>query len=316
MPLQDVLGSLGDAIAGVDRDAAYRTGMQQRATFDNTEAQAEAAMALAMQRRQQAEMEEQIKQWRQRVAATSNAAMLDPMQAPLGVMTAGDMGTQYAGTTAGAENAQAYQLRETVATPEGETLDGLIMDDARRQAGLDALAPSAAVATRRPRAGAPVIVQDDDGQPIFVEPQDAPGRRPAARPSSAAGAGPTVQQRNFQWLTQTLGVDEETALRIATNSEVDAAAVYQRARDAVLRTFGSDEQAHEAGIAAVAAIGDLAQDVIPNPAQPGAEPVETELGGAAGTVDDPFEVMDDVGYDALPPGAFFIDPQGNLRQKP
>ena len=63
----DVFTRLGDAISGVDREAAYATGMKQRADIDQSRAQTDAAMELARQRRLEAEREELTKAALQRV---------------------------------------------------------------------------------------------------------------------------------------------------------------------------------------------------------------------------------------------------------
>lgn len=251
----DVLGGLGDAIAGVDRDAAYRTGMKQRADIDATEAQAEAAMALAMERRRNAEMVELEKAARERFAAAAARPDWDPGATNIGDVVLGGMGSDYSGAMQGRNYGQQYGQRELVATPEGDMLGDQIVTDPMRQAALDALAPSAAVTMRRPRApGAPVVVEDPDnpGQPLYVAPEDAVGRRPAARPSATSGQA-TTQERNIEAL-MARGVDEQTAIEIVYNERPNPQAAYTAILNSTRLRYASDEEAEAAARATVEAL--------------------------------------------------------------
>lgn len=286
MPLKNVLSDLGDAIAGVDRDAAFQSGQLKRAQVDSTEAQADAAMALAMQRRAQAEQEEMAKEARQRFEAAAAAAGFDPSQANIGDLVLGGMGSDYSGAMQGRNYGQQYDQRELVGTPAGSELGDMIVTDDMRYAAEDALSPTAAIASRRPRtSGAPIVVADPEdpnntilipnqgGSAITVNTPSGPQpARPRARPP-AAGSGPqdTNQKRNFEWLVNELGVERNEALRIATNTDVNPVQVYENARNRALAQYASEEDAHAAGMAAVAQIPTLQPPLLPPEDDAGAD---------------------------------------------
>jgi hypothetical protein len=190
MPLADVMQSFGDALSGTDREAAYRKGMSERATIDHTEAQTEAALQLARERRFQAEKLE-----RQRAAEEAlreqEATLNDPTQVSgVDVMAAG-FGDEYSGLQTGRGRAQEYNLRETIAQPSagmglGDELDPATAHEYEREAALEALSPSAALGSRRMDPTLVPVLQPD-GSSIYMPRPDAPGQTVGGPPSRAAG---------------------------------------------------------------------------------------------------------------------------------
>lgn len=191
MPFRDVVQNLGDALAGVDREAAYRKGMAERADIDQTEAQTEAAMQLARDRRMDAEKKE-----RQRAAEEAlreQAATLNDPNALSGVdVMAAGMGDEYAGLQLGRTRAQDFQQSETIATPSQMFGDEIMTPqqshEGARIAAMEAQAPASALASRRTGNQPMEIVIDDQGNTIYMPRAQAAGERVGARPSTAQGA--------------------------------------------------------------------------------------------------------------------------------
>lgn len=193
MPFPEVMQSLGDAISGTDREAAYRKGMGERADIDYTEAQTEAALQLARDRRLEAEKKE-----RQRAAEELLREQLANMEGgdqtgidPFGVMAAG-LGDEYAGLQLGRTRAQEYNLQETIATPSMGFGDDLAIDpgiahEYEREAALEALSPNAALASRRMGPDYEMVLQPD-GSSIYIPSRLAAGQPVGGRPSNAGGS--------------------------------------------------------------------------------------------------------------------------------
>lgn len=194
MPFRDVLQNLGDALSGTDRGAAYRKGMAERANIDATEAQTQASMALARDRRIDSE-----KKLREQAAADElrrrEKELNDPEKVSgIDVMEAG-FGDEYANLQLGRGRAQEYNLRGTVAEPSvmpglGDELVTAPQAEAGRGAALEALAPAAALASRRPGSANLEMVQQPDGSSIYVPRREAVGQTVGGRPSTASGSGP------------------------------------------------------------------------------------------------------------------------------
>lgn len=250
----DVATRLGDAIAGVDRTTQFYKGAKLAGDIDQTRAQTEASMALARQRRLAAEQAELTKRAVESAQAALNNPNADPMNAPLGDIVAGKLGSDYSGAMQGRNYGQQHNQRNTVATPEGAQLGDTIVTEDMRRAAEDALAPGAAIATRRPRApGSPVIVDDGAGGSVYVSPEDAPGRTPAARPAPArAPQGPTTQSRQIDELIAR-GMDKDTATRLVYRRYPNAQAAFDSVYRAQLGQFATEAQAAEAARAAVEA---------------------------------------------------------------
>lgn len=195
MPAPEVLQSLADAIGGVDREAAYRKGMAERSDIDLTQAQTDAALQMARDRRLDAERKE-------RAAAAEEAlreqlANLPPGSTdhtgldPFNVMASG-FGDEYAGYEQGRGRAQEFNLRETVATPSmgmglGDAIDPALSHEFDREAALEAMAPQAALASRRMDPTLEPVLQPD-GSSIYMRRPDAVGQPVGAPPSRAGGA--------------------------------------------------------------------------------------------------------------------------------
>lgn len=233
MPFTDVLQRFGDAISGTDREAAYRKGELERATVNEHQAQTDAAMALARDRRADAQKKEREQAardaLREQQVDLNNPDTLPGMQ----IMEAG-FGNEYAGLQQGRTRAQEYNQSKTIATPSeqptgfGDELEQDPAAEAGRVAAMEARAPAAALASRRPRpaagepndvyidesgqtvigsrtearghapgsrppaAGEPnEIVIGDDGKPVITTRSDARGRAPGARPSAGTGRNGT-----------------------------------------------------------------------------------------------------------------------------
>lgn len=255
MPLRDIVGNLGDAIAGVDRTGMFIQGQQARADLDKTTADTEAAMELAAQRRIDAELTEIERDTRKRVMAMDAATLADPLRAPLGDLVAGGMGSDYSGAMQGRNAGQQYIDRDIVGTPAGEGLGDMIVTDPMRDASMDALSPASAIASRRPRSpGAPIVVEDPSdptqtilipntgGGPITVDSPTGPvPARPRARPA-AIDNEPTTQEQNIDALVAR-GVPEELAIRVVYNETPDPRGAYTQLYGALRRNFASDQEA-------------------------------------------------------------------------
>lgn len=244
----DTLTRLGDSIAGVDPLARFKT----RAQVDEIQAQTDASMALARERRIQAEQAEMERAALDRIRATAPDVLNDPNQAPIGDLIVGKRGSDYSGAQQGRLHAQGFNERAIVETPSL----GDVAAEANRQAAMDALAPGSAIALRRPPAagrGGPVIVEGDEG-PEYVAPDQAPGRKPAARPLAprpATPRGPPHEQQVAEWL-QSLGVDQDQAVNLALKrgDPRNAYSVTVRAllnqKDAAFRPIYTPDQAADA----------------------------------------------------------------------
>lgn len=197
MPLRDVLQNFGDAIAGVDREAAYRKGMAERADIDATEAATQASLELARERRLNAEEKE-----RQRAAAAALREQARTLNDPNAVSTIdlleSGFGDEYAGAQLGRTRAQEFDLRETVADPAivqgmGDEVFTDPAQEAGRRAAQDALAPASAIASRRPGSQGVRTAYNEEGELVyFTTPEltsPAPADRPTA-PRSSASTGP------------------------------------------------------------------------------------------------------------------------------
>lgn len=190
MAWQDVVQGLGDALSGTDRAGAYRKGVAERANIDHTEAQTDAAMALARDRRLDAEKKERQKAAEDAVREQQNK-LNDPDEVPgADIMSAG-LGAEYSGLQAGRAHAQTTREHQTVSTPAGLGDDTA---EASRQAALESLAPATTIANQRPRAAGnePLeITIDENGNSVYTRRSDSVGQKPGARPSSGgAGVGP------------------------------------------------------------------------------------------------------------------------------
>lgn len=195
MPAPEVVQSLADAIGGVDREAMYRKGMAERADIDLTQAQTEAAIQLARDRRldaQRKEREDAAREaLREQLANLPEGASDQTVLDPFNVM-AGGLGDEYAGLQLGRGRAQEYNLRGTIATPSmgmglGDELDPAIAHEFDREAALEAMSPSSALATRRMGPEYEMVLQPD-GSSIYVPKALASGQPVGARPSQAGGA--------------------------------------------------------------------------------------------------------------------------------
>lgn len=250
----DVATRLGDAIAGVDRTSAYMKGAKLSGDIDQTRAQTEASLSLARQRRIASEQAELEKRAVESLQQSLNAPGADPMNAPLGDIVAGKRGSDFSGAMQGRNYGQQFNQRATVGTPEGQPLgDSIVTEDMRRSAE-DALAPGAAIATRRPRApGSPVIVDDGAGGSVYVSPEDAPGQHPAARPVAPRPApGATTQDRQIDELIAR-GMDKDTATRLVYRRYPNAHAAFDAVYRAQVGKFATNEQAQDAAQQAVEA---------------------------------------------------------------
>src|SRR5882672_2316804 len=114
MGARDVVQSLGDALAGVDRNAEYLKGQQIGADVDEKRAQTEAAMANARQKRVEAEVAEAKKQRDDAIAAADTATLADPNKAPIGALIASGHGADYSGAMQGRLHGQEFSARQTV----------------------------------------------------------------------------------------------------------------------------------------------------------------------------------------------------------
>jgi hypothetical protein len=196
MPAREVFQSLADAISGTDREAAYRKGVAERSDIDYTQAQTEAAMQLARDRRLGNEEKERMAAAREalREEYTRLGASGSQDQAgidPFAVMESG-FGDEYAGQQLGRGRAQEYNLRETISTPSmgmglGDEIDPAIAHEYEREAALEALSPSSALASRRMDTNMEMVLQPD-GSSIYVPRPQAAGQPVGARPSSATGS--------------------------------------------------------------------------------------------------------------------------------
>lgn len=235
MPFADVMQSLGDALSGTDREAAYRKGMAERADIDATEAQTEAALQLARDRRNDAEKKE-----RQRAAEEAlreQAANLNDPNAVSGidVMAAG-LGDEYAGLQLGRGRGQEFELRETIAEPSmgmglGDELDPALAHEYEREAALEALSPSSAIASRRMDPTLVPVLQPD-GTSVWMprpqaagDPVGAPPSRTAASPGGLRTADSSLIFRQASALFG--GTYDPTTGRFA-GLDRDAAANVQR----------------------------------------------------------------------------------------
>ena len=263
MPFADVVRNLGDAVAGVDRNKAYIEGQQARADYDETQAQTDYAMEQARVRRLEAEKEEVAKRARERFETMSQTPDWDPGTANVGDLALAGMGSDYSGAMQGRNYGQQYQQRAIVGTPEDAMIGENIVTAPMRDAAMDALSPSSAIAMRRPRApGAPTVVTDPSdpenvilipntgGDPITVNtPQGPVPARPAARPSATA-TGPTTQERNIEGLVAR-GVPEETAIQVVYDERPDPVRTYTTILNSTRLRYATDEEAEAAAIAAV-----------------------------------------------------------------
>jgi hypothetical protein len=203
MPAPQVLQSLADAIGGVDREGMYRKGMAERADIDATEAQTEAAIQLARDRRldaqekervaaAQEELREQIRR-AQAEAPPGSRGMDQTALDPFNVMQAG-FGDEYAGQQQGRLRAQEYNFRERVGEPttmalgeEIEQIDPALAHEMLRESSLEALAPASALATRRMDPSFEMVLQPD-GSSIYLPSEQAGGQPVGGRPSQAGGS--------------------------------------------------------------------------------------------------------------------------------
>lgn len=191
---REVVQRLGDALAGVDREAAYRKGMAERADIDQTEAQTDAALALARDRRLDAEKKE-----RQRAAEEEirrrEADLNDPTKAPGAAIMEAGFGDEFAGLQLGRTRAQDFTQSETIATPSqmfgDEIMSPQQSHEAARVAAMEAQAPGSAVAARRTGNVPLEITIDAQGNTVYTPRPEAAGMRVGARPSNAAGAQTT-----------------------------------------------------------------------------------------------------------------------------
>src|SRR5688500_11854463 len=159
MPAPEVLQSLADAIGGVDREGMYRKGMAERADIDHTQAQTEAAIQLARDRRLDAQEKERIAAAQEELREQLRKAQAEGHGAdqtgvdPFSTMMAG-FGDEYAGLQQGRLRAQEYNLTDRIATPsmafgdEVYDADAALDAEYSREAALEALAPGPAVTAR------------------------------------------------------------------------------------------------------------------------------------------------------------------------
>ena len=273
----DVLQSLGDALAGVDRNTEFLKGEQLGADVNLKGSETEAAMALARQRRIDAEAAAAKKARDDAIAGTPNADLNDPERAPIGTMIAAGHGADYAGVQQGRLHGQEYGERQKIATPAPI---GDVAAESAREASMDAIAPASAIAARSDR-GAPVVALDKDGNPIYVTPKAATRDRmsPGAKPATTQ---PTNQQKNIEYL-KSLGVDENRAVALNfperdkdTPDELYNAVVKELMHDPVLSDPAkADAAARKAvsikfGTNAAALLGEHSP-IVPTKPQPGAE---------------------------------------------
>jgi hypothetical protein len=185
----EIVQRLGDALAGIDREAAYRKGMAERADIDQTEAQATAALALARDRQLDAEKKE-----RERAAAEEirrrEAELNDPTKLPSAAIMEAGFGDEYAGLQLGRTRAQEFGHLETIGTPSQMFGDELMTPqqshEAARIAAMEAQAPASALASRRTGNQPMEIVIDDQGNTVYVPRAQAAGQRVGARPSTGS----------------------------------------------------------------------------------------------------------------------------------
>lgn len=175
MPFKDILQNLGDAVAGVDREAAFMEGQQARSEIDYTRSQTDAAIELARQRRAQAERELMINEARARVREMDPAAMADQ---GMGDIVVSELGSSYAGATQGRLREQEHGFRGTIADPAG--------DQATRIAAAQAVSPSRLSGEGLGDEVAWEVVQGEDGNPVLVPAAQAGGRTPMTRLNPAA----------------------------------------------------------------------------------------------------------------------------------
>src|SRR3972149_730368 len=184
MPFRNVMQSLGDAISGVDREGAYRKGMAERADIDQTEAQTEAAMALARDRQLDSEKKE-----RERAAAQAlreqQADLNDPGKVSTMDLMESGFGAEYSAAQQGRGHAQDYLQKETIGTPSQGMGDEVFTpeqtQEALRVAAMEAQAPAAAVASRRPGAQQFEMVLQPDGSSAYVPRPEAAGQTVGGR---------------------------------------------------------------------------------------------------------------------------------------
>jgi hypothetical protein len=278
----DVVQSLGDALAGVDRNAQFLKGQELGATIDEKRSSTEAAMALAKQRRIDAEVVEAKKQRDDAIAAMNTAQLTDPNTAPIGTMIAAGRGSDYSGATEGLLHSQQLGERRTVETPAPLGDD---IAEARRQAALEALAPASAIATQR-GGGSPVIAQDPDnpGQDVYIPPRGGspvqvttPRGPSTARPASRPTPAPT-RSREVDYLVGK-GWDQHEAEQLVFGPKANPESLYNAVYAAEVRNFAKPEDAAKAAKAAVVArFGADAGEQATTPQRP-RDPGEPQLPG-------------------------------------
>ncbi len=182
MPIGDTLTRLGDAIAGVDRQGAYLSGLETRGKLDYQRTATEAALELARQRRADTVRAQLENQAIQQLSEMETGQLANPDTAPLGLILAGKAGSDYAGGMLGRGRGQEFNLRQDVANPD--------LGEAVRVAAMEALAPGSGISARNPSAPEPLeITVGPDGQTVYTPRSQAAGMTVGARPSTPAGAG-------------------------------------------------------------------------------------------------------------------------------
>lgn len=223
----DVLQSLGDALAGVNRNTEFMKGEELGATVDEKRAQTDSAMANARHQRAEAEVSEALKARNDRLDAMKTAELTNPETAPIGLIIASGHGADFSGAMEGRLRGQEYNLRSTISTPPplGDDIAAATQANVGRSAAEDALAPASAIAGRDGGrgGGAPIIGYDEKGNAIYYTPKGTPVRQPGA---GGPGTGPTIaaaprpvapqptsREKDTKFLIS-LGIDPDTAARL------------------------------------------------------------------------------------------------------
>jgi hypothetical protein len=322
MPFLETAQRIGDAFAGVDREAAFRKGQYERAQYDTqlsmqseNEAQAQAAMATASERQKEAEIKESIRQARERVEQNARQFLSYGNPNVAADVALAGMGPDYAATMLGQERIQGNKLRDLVANP--------MVGDQMREPALEALAPGSAVTARY---GDPAVemVMGPNGKPVWALRKNAPGQLVGYRPddpSNGSGSGDGMFESADMNTLKSLVVWQyggfmhpQTGEIIGIDPTVKPEALYVASRAAqIMQTYRVDHgTAVRAAMDEVKAGGMRTLQLPPPVSQPGtqmgAPPTAAPTAAPAAA---PTAGNDLTAFTNLQPG--FVDPDSGLR---
>lgn len=227
------LTNLGDAIAGVDADDAFMEGEIERSEVDQRRAATDASFALAKQRQQDAMIAQKTREIQDQIATMDAEALAQN----IGLITAGDFGSSYAGAQLGGNRYQENELRARMADPATAELD--------RTAAASALAPGSYLSNigDEPDSEPLVVVQNADGSVSYVPRSQAAGATPGARPSSSSAAGgrPPANVQNIDDLVRR-GYPENLAVSLVYNADRDPRVVHAQIYRDLLRNYSYDAE--------------------------------------------------------------------------